>query len=190
MNITENILKHNLQNVYFLTGTALAGKTTMTKVLANKYNFVPFHDNHNEPHFKIWEKIRTQKCHSKTEYIEYVVIELIKLAKDNKVVADVCIPLELLNSISEYNRIACMLALPELVTCENYGNRDDHKDWWEWILSHENSKEKIAQENELFRIQTEQLFNEVEKSKLFNIVRTKDSTIENTLKMLEEHFGL
>jgi tRNA A37 threonylcarbamoyladenosine biosynthesis protein TsaE len=39
MNIANNILKHSLQNVYFLTGTMLAGKTTMSKALAEKHGF-------------------------------------------------------------------------------------------------------------------------------------------------------
>jgi adenylate kinase family enzyme len=190
MNVANNILKHNLQNVYFLTGTALAGKTTMTKELSNKYGFVPFHDNHNEPHFKVWEKIRSDKSNSNIEYVEFVIIELIKLAQNNKVVADACIPFDLLKEISDYNRIACMLALPELVNCENYGNRDDHRDWLEWIMSQKDYEIKIKQENELFRAQTEQTIKEAEKSKLFSIIRTNESTVENTLKILEKHFGL
>lgn len=40
MNIANNILKHSLQNVYFLRGTALAGKTTMSKALVK--NMVSF----------------------------------------------------------------------------------------------------------------------------------------------------
>ena len=83
-----------------------------------------------------------------------------------------------------------MLALPELVNCENYGNRDDHRDWLEMIMLHEDSDKKIAEENELFRIRTEQAFVEAEKSGLFTTVRTKKSTVENTLTILEKHFGL
>ena len=43
MNIAENILKHSLQNVYFLAGTALAGKTTMTALLSKKHNLIPYY---------------------------------------------------------------------------------------------------------------------------------------------------
>ena len=57
MNIANNILKHSLQNVYFLTGTALAGKTTMSKVLAEKHGFIHFNDNWHEDNFKVWESI-------------------------------------------------------------------------------------------------------------------------------------
>ena len=34
MNIGNNILRHYLQNAYFITGTAYAGKSTMVKMLA------------------------------------------------------------------------------------------------------------------------------------------------------------
>ena len=186
-------MKHSLQNVYFLTGTPLAGKTTMAKELARKYGFVPFHDNHNEPHFKVWESIRSKNIGSGLQpiaYVEYVIIELVKLSKDNTVVADACIPFELLKEISEYNRIACMLALPELVTCENYGNRDDHRDWLEWIASQKDAEQKIARQNDLFRTQAEQAFEDAKKAKLFSVVRTQESTVETTLKLLEKHFYL
>ena len=37
MNIESNILKYYLRNVYFITGTAYAGKSTMVKMLSEKY---------------------------------------------------------------------------------------------------------------------------------------------------------
>ena len=61
MNIAENILKHNLQNVYFLTGTALAGKTTMSKILAEKHGFIRFNDNWHEDNFQVFRSICNEK---------------------------------------------------------------------------------------------------------------------------------
>lgn len=225
MNIANNILKHSLQNVYFLTGTSLAGKTTMTKELSKKYGFIPFHDNHNEPHFKVWQSICNEKYQPlttsnkniadwethfnrplqelieesikdmeenalNTEYFEYVLIELIKLSQNNKVIADVCSPIHLMAEISEYNKVACLLASPELVSAVNYGNREDHKDWLEWVMSFKEHEKIMKLEDESARITTERIFDEVEKSKLFSIVRTKESTVANTLKILEKHFCL
>ncbi len=40
MKIENNILKHYLQNVYFITGTAYAGKSTMVKMLSEKYDMI------------------------------------------------------------------------------------------------------------------------------------------------------
>jgi adenylate kinase family enzyme len=221
MNIAENILKHNLQNVYFLNGTALAGKTTMAKELAGKYGFVHFNDNWHEDRFKIYRSICNEKYQPQStkkkettdweayfgrsveefladngeygeydEYIEFMLIELIKLSQNNKVIADIGVPIKLLVEISDYNRIACMLASPELVTCENYGKRDDHKEFLECIMSLKEPDKKIAVQNELFRISVEKIYEDVRKYNLFNIVRTEKSTIENTLEMLERHFCL
>lgn len=42
MNISNNILKENLKNVYFLSGGAYGGKTTMAKLIEKKYTFQKF----------------------------------------------------------------------------------------------------------------------------------------------------
>ena len=227
MNIANNILKHSLKNVYFLTGTALAGKTTMTKELAEKHGFTAFHENYNEEPFKVFEaiceekyqpqKVKRDSRHKKDEkydwdahfnrsaeeiladrpeyglndeFMEFVMIELIKLSQNNKVIADVCAPMELLVEISDYNRIACLLASPDLVTTINYGSRDDHRSYLEWMMSLNEPDKKIAKQDELFRIDTEKIYEESRKYGLFNIVRTEESTIENTLRLLEKHFNL
>jgi len=221
MNISENILKHNLQNVYFLTGTALAGKTTMSKALAKKHGFIHFNDNWHEDNFKeFWsicnekhQPISTKKQATtdweaffgrtveeflaassgrseNDEYIEFAIIELIKLSQKGKVVADVGVPIPLLAEISDYNRVACMSASPELLTCENYGKRDDHREFLECILSLKDPEKKIAVQDELFRISEKRVQEEARKYNLFHIVRTGDSTVEDTLKVLEEHFRL
>lgn len=38
MNIQNNIIKYNLKNVLFISGTACGGKTTMAKLIAEKHN--------------------------------------------------------------------------------------------------------------------------------------------------------
>jgi hypothetical protein len=124
------------------------------------------------------------------EFMEYIMIELIKLSQNKKVVTDICAPLELLIEISDYRRIACLLTSPELVTTVNYGSRDDHKDYLNWIMSLNDSENKIAKQDEVFRIDTEKIFREVEENNLFSITRTAESTVEGTLKLLEKHFIL
>ena len=220
MNIAENILKHSLQDVYFLTGTAMGGKTTMAAELSKKYGFIHFNDNWHEENFKIWQSIIDEKYQKRAskrqavtdweeyfgrsveefldagdyngydEYVEYAIIELIKLSQNHKVVADVGVPMKLLTEISDYNKIACLLAAPELITCENYGKREDHREFLECILSLKEPEKKMAVQDELFRIRAEEMYEDVRKYDLFSIVRTNDSTIEGTLSKLEKHFGL
>ena len=47
MNISNNILKHYLKNVYFITGTAYAGKSTTVKMLSEKYDMVFCGENYH-----------------------------------------------------------------------------------------------------------------------------------------------
>jgi len=221
MNIAENILKHSLQNVYFLAGTPMGGKTTMAKALAQKHGFVHFNDNWHEEHFIVYrslcneryQKHSTQKKETTDweaffgrsveefladnegrgeydEYLEFAIVELIKLSQNNKVVADTSVPIPLLTEIAGRSRIACLLASPELVTCANYGKRDDHKEFLECILSLKEPEKKIAVQDALFRIGIEKTYDDVRKYDLFHIVRTEASTIPETLKSLEKHFKL
>ena len=175
MDIAENILRYNLQNVYFLTGTALAGKTTMSNALCAKYGFVHFNDNYHEERFKVWRSIINEKYQPFStrkkettdweaffgrsleeyieerkkpgeydEYVEFMLVELIKLSQHQKVVADILIPAKRLTEIADHSRIACLLAAPEMLNCRNYGARDDHRDFWECLLSLKDPEKKIA----------------------------------------------
>jgi len=166
MNIAKNILKHSLQNVYFLTGTPLAGKTTMAKALAEKHSIVYFSEDWYTDSFKLFRSLCDEKYQpysarrgqntdweahfgrsleefladdsgskGNDEYIEFAVIELIKLSQECKVITDIVIPIPLVAEISDYSRIACLLASPELITCENYGARDSHKAFLDCLKS-------------------------------------------------------
>lgn len=48
ISIDCNILKKLFQNVYFINGTAYAGKTTMVKLLAEKYDGISCGENYKE----------------------------------------------------------------------------------------------------------------------------------------------
>ena len=220
MHIAENILKYNLRNVYFLVGTACGGKTTAAKELSRRHGLIHFNDNWHEESFTVWQSIVDEKYQKRAskrqavtdweayfgrsveeflaagdyngyeEYLEYAIIELIKLSQGNRVIADVSAPLSLLTEISDYGHIACLLAKPELVTCANYGKREDHREFLECLLSLKEPEKKIATQDALFRIGVEKVTAEARALGLFSVVRTEDSTVEGTLKLLEEHFCL
>ena len=227
MNIAENILKHSLQNVYFLAGTTLAGKTTMAKILVEKHGFTFFSEDWYTDSFNEFRSICNAKYQplfaakktmtqadrevhysrsveefladdeanrgarsANDEYVEFAIIELIKMSQHAKVITDVLVPIPLLAEISDYNRIACMIAAPELLTCENYGKRESHKAFLDMLLSLDEPEKKIAVQNELFKIGAKKISDEVRGHNLFGIVRDENSTIEHTLKILEKHFML
>ena len=47
MKLSNNILKHYLQNVYFITGTAYAGKSTTVRMLADRYDMIFCGENYH-----------------------------------------------------------------------------------------------------------------------------------------------
>ena len=150
MKIENNILKHYLKNVYFITGTAYAGKSTTVKMLAERYGMVCCGENY---HMEAANEVATPKTHpdicynrlltdwkefvtrSPEEYerwiyavgreaAEFEVAELISVSKDKKVIVDTNIPLDILKEISEYSRVAVMLC-PQSMSVERFFNRDD-----------------------------------------------------------------
>ena len=60
MKIENNILKHYLKNVYFITGTAYAGKSTTVKMLAERYGMVCCGENY---HMAVSEFVATPETH-------------------------------------------------------------------------------------------------------------------------------
>jgi len=218
MNITDDILTYNLQNVYFLVGSACGGKTTMASAIAKKYGYIHFNDNYHEESFKNWQKIYDErnKCanpkeydwehhfnrspkeyneslgKSYSEYFEYALIEIIKLSQSNVVIADVnlCgVSCDLIKNLAEHNRIACLLAPPELVI-KDYFERSDHRDIYDAIMRLKDPERALENMKDVFRYGAENIINEVKASGLFYIMRDEFSSIENTLNALEKHFGL
>ena len=114
MKIENNILKYYLKNVYFITGTAYAGKSTMVKMLAERYGMFFCGENY---HSKVSDIVATPEaqpdiCYMKqlTDWKDFVtrspeeyerwiynsgregagfeIAELILLSRDHKVIVD------------------------------------------------------------------------------------------------------
>jgi dephospho-CoA kinase len=139
MNIENNIIKHNLKNVYFICGTACGGKTTMSKMLAEKYGFYLYDmDKHYSEHRPIaQEEYQPDMCYhgknfheqwmrpieeqarwninSLKEQSEMVLIDLMKLSENQKVVADVLFTTDYLEGIVDYNQIVFLTADKQLI---------------------------------------------------------------------------
>jgi hypothetical protein len=54
----------------------------------------------------------------------------------------------------------------------------------------ENPEQKFEVQNELFRIGAKEMAEQAKKYSLFSIMRSEESTVENTLTQLEKHFRL
>lgn len=150
--ISDNLIRHYLRNVYFITGHSYAGKSTMVKMLADRCGMVHCGENYNDafPREKLdrwkqpglcyfdtmsgWEEWlnQTPEQHDRwtkqvgQECVEIEILELIKRsANGEKVIVDTNIPVDLLRQISDYDHVAIMLCDPPDVTKDRFFDRDD-----------------------------------------------------------------
>jgi len=150
--ISNNIIKHYLENVYFINGHSCAGKSTMVKLLAERYDMIHCGENYNDafPQEKLsrWEQpglsyfqtmsgwqewlSMTPEEHWKwthqvsMECVEIEIMELVKRASSGKkVIADTNIPPEILREISDYHHVALLLCDPPDICATRFFDRDD-----------------------------------------------------------------
>ena len=150
--ISDNIVRHYLRNVYFINGHSYAGKSTMVKMLAERYDMVPCGENYNDvfPREKLSRWKQPGLCYFETmsgwqewlsmtpeqhwnwtqnvarECVEIEVLELVhRAAEGKKVIVDTNIPIEVLRDISDYDHVAIMLCDPPDVCATRFFDRDD-----------------------------------------------------------------
>ena len=220
MKIESNILKHYLKNVYFITGTAYAGKSTAVKMLAEKYGMVFCGENYHiavsdsvatpdvQPDLcyrralKDWKDFVTR---SPEEYERWIynsgregagveIAELISLARDKKVIADTSIPLDILWEISDYDHVAVMLS-PQSMSVERFFDRSDPDK--RFLLNVIESCENADEVMENYRrglalINSKEHYDEYANSGFFTLVRGDNGldTREEVCEKLAVHFGL
>ena len=220
MKIENNVLKHYLKNVYFITGTAYAGKSTTVKMLAERYDMVCCGENY---HMAVSEIVATPETHpdlcynrSLTDWREFVtrtpeeyerwmyavgreaaefeVAELIAISQDKKVIVDTNIPLDVLKKISDYNHVAVMLS-PQSMSVDRFFDRTDPEK--QFLLGVIDSCDDPAAVMEnyrqgLARINSKKHYDEYANSGFFTVVREDNGTDtrEQVCDMIAKHFGL
>lgn len=220
MIIENNILKHYLKNVYFITGTAYAGKSTTVKMLSSRYDMVFCGENY---HIAVSDIVATPDlqpdlCYRRTltdwkdfvtrapaEYERWIynsgkegagfeIAELISLSKDKKVIVDTCIPLDVLKEISDYNHVAVMLS-PQSMSVERFFDRSDPDK--QFLLSIIDSCEDSEAVMENYRrglalINSKEHYDEYANSGFFTVVREDNGldTREEICDKIARHFGL
>lgn len=220
MKIENNILKHYLRNVYFITGTAYAGKSTMVKILSEKYDMVFCGENYftkvtdmvADPaiqpdlcYIKNLNDFKDFVTRSPEEYERWIygtgreaagfeIAELISLSRDKKVIVDTNIPLDVLKEISDYDHVAVMLS-PQSMSVERFFDRNDPEK--QFILSVIDSCENSEEVMENYRkglalINSKEHYEEFVNSGFFTLVRenTNKDTKEEVCEKLAKHFRL
>lgn len=220
MKIENNILKHYLRNVYFITGTAYAGKSTMVKMLSERYDMVFCGENYFSAVTDIVADpaIQPDLCYIKnlTDFKDFVtrtpkeyerwiygtgreaagfeIAELISLSRDKKVIVDTNIPLDVLKEISDYDHVAVMLS-PGSMSVERFFDRSDPEKQFilSVIESCENPEEVMKNYREgLALINSKEHYEEFMNSGFFTLVRDDNDrdTREEVCEKLAKHFGL
>ena len=131
MKIENNILKHYLKNVYFITGTAYAGKSTMVRMLSEKYGMLCCGENFHcavsdivavpeiQPdlcymkNLTDWKEFVTRTPEEYERWIyssgreaaEFEIVEILSIARDKKVIVDTNIPIDKIGRASCRERV-------------------------------------------------------------------------------------
>ena len=220
LKIANNILKHYLKNVYFITGTAYAGKSTTVRMLAERYGMVFCGENYHSavsdvvaaPEFqpdisylnnltdfrdfvtRAPEEYRRWVFSVAREAAAFEVAELIALSKDRKVIVDTNIPVVILREISDYHRVAVMLC-PQSMSVERFFDRNDPEK--QFILRTIESCENPEAVMENYRqglalINSQENYDRLANSGFFTIVRQagEEDTREAVCDRIARHFGL
>lgn len=213
MRISSNILKHHLKNAYFLSGTACGGKTTMAKILSEKHGFILYNGSiHHEGHrevatpdeqpnltrvFLSWECYFNRPVSEywqwlsdcREEQLEMILVDLLKLPNDQKIMVDMHLTPEVAKEITDFERVAFLIAEPDLVI-RDYFDRDDHRDMLECIMSLSDPDKALKNVADVLAHGVKKDLESVYESGLFYIKRDENSTTEETLRLLERHLNL
>ena len=216
--IESNILRNLFQNVYFINGTAYAGKSTMVRLLAEKYDGICCGENyHDELRWTIdpvhqpylsyfdtmsgWQEFisRTPEEYnawitgSARESAELELILLIRLCGEGKkIFVDTNISPEILREISDYRHVAIMLS-PQSMSVDRFFDRPDPEKQFLYrqILQAPDPEAAMANYRRcLEKINSPECYQKFAESGFFTYVRRTESTIPEAMAALEKHFGL
>jgi len=150
--ISCNLIRHSLRNVYFINGHSCAGKSTMVKMLAERYGMIECGENYHDsfPREKLSRWQQPALCYFDTmsgweewlnmtpeehwrwtdavsrECVELEIVELMRLAAGGeRIIADTNIPPDVLREISDYAHVAIMLCDPPDICTSRFFERDD-----------------------------------------------------------------
>lgn len=219
MKIENNILKEYLKNVYFITGTAYAGKSTIVDLLSKRFGLIKCGENY---HSRISDKVAVSEfqpnlCYFDTmkdwqefisrtpdeydrwitevgkEAAEFEIVELIRISKAQKVIVDTNIPLNILREVADYNHVAVMLA-PQSMSVDMFFEREDPEKMYikEQIENSANPhKAMLNYKKCLAKVNSQEHYDEFAKSGFFTLYRTNTDidTREEVLEKLAKHFG-
>ena len=207
-------------NVYFINGTAYAGKSTMIKLLSEKYNGIACEENYHDALLPELDKTEfpcltytrdLQDWHdfirrSPEEYEAWIdgvtkeceILELRILTKlcgrekEKKIFVDTNISIETLHNIAVHSHVLIMLAPPEMSVNRFFDRPDKEKQFLYRLIMEEPDPQK-AMENYregLTRINSKERYERFLNSGFSVIIRDGTKDVPQTLAAAEKAFGL
>ena len=207
-----------LDNAYFIIGTAYAGKSTMTKLLAEKYHGILCEENYHDRFFpevdreefpflsytrdlEDWHDFIRRTPEEYEAWIDGVskeceILELrilpYLLKQGKPVFVDTNILVETLKQIAEPGHVVVMLADP-MISVRRFFERPDREKQFLYRLIMEEPDPQKAMENYrqgLMRINSQERYDRFLKAGFPVILREESRSIEQTLRLVEKAFGL
>lgn len=205
-------------NFYFINGTAYAGKSTMVKLLAEKYDGIACEENYhdrllpqlNKKEFpgltytrdlEDWHDFirRTpdeyeawiHRTSKECEILELEILEELR-TQEKPVFVDTNISLETLKTITKHDHVLIMLADPA-VSVQRFFERPDREKQFLYQLIMEEPDPEYALSNFrqcLMRINSPENYTRFLKSGFRVIQRDENRSVEQTLAIVEKAFGL
>ena len=206
------------ENMYFITGTAYAGKSTMLKLLSEKYDGILCEENYhdcllselNKNEFPCltytrdladWHDFIRRSPEEYKAWMdgvskEYEILELriLNELKDQEkpVFVDTNISIETLKNIADKKHVLIMLADPQISVRRFFERPDREKQFLYRLIMEEPDPEK-AMENYrqgLTLINSQENYDRFLNSGFQVILRDENRSIEETLELVEKAFGL
>ena len=208
----DNVIKEYLKNVYFITGTPCGGKTTISRELAKRHNLLVYDvDEQFSYHQKIsnsafqpsMNKVfqdadsffgRTVEEYKKwlidntREQLDFILLDLIRLSQNEIVLCDCHLTVEEAEKYTEASRIVFLIKEPSNLI-EDYCGRSDHQGFSDFINSASDIEKAKATCNITLKTLNMKRYNDIKSSSYLWIERTENSTIGDTVRKVEQHFG-
>lgn len=205
-------------NTYFITGTAYAGKSTMVKLLAEKYDGILCEENYhdrlldglNKEEFPFLTYTRDLKDwrdfirRTPEEYKAWIdgaakeceILEL-RILKElcdqgKPVFVDTNISVETLKEIADPDHVLIMLADPEISVRRFFERPDREKQFLYRLIMAEPDSERAMENYKkgLKLINSRENYDKLLHSGFYVIRRDENRSVEKTLALVEKAFGL
>lgn len=205
-------------HIYFITGTAYAGKSTMVKRLAEKYNGIACEENYHDALLSGLDQERfpcltytrdlqdwrdfirrtpdeyeawVKGVSGECEILELDILEQLS-TEGKRIFVDTNISLETLRKISDKEHVLIMLADPDISVNRFFERPDKEKQFLYQLLLAEEDAER-AMENFrqcLKRINSRAVYDAFLNAGFRVIVRDENRSIEDTFALVERELGL